>query len=191
MKGQVLLKVLEILKDGVINQIDFFEAVLASGYGASMGKVDHEYEKIKRSREKEKCTAQYLKDRKRRLQIFVSKMKRDGLIGETDSKNKIKISEKGRKKLEEIKNRLPDRHYEKGDGDKLTIISFDIPEKLRRKRNWLREVVRNLGFGMIHQSVWMGKTKIPQKMIEDLENLKILEFVEIFEISKTGTLKKI
>ena len=42
---------------------------------------------------------------------------------------------------------------------------------------------------MVHQSVWVGKTKIPETLILDLENLHILEYVEIFEISKNGTLK--
>lgn len=98
---------------------------------------------------------------------------------------------KGEKKVGELKNRLPNRHYKKEDKKSLIIMSFDIPEKLRRKRNWLREVLRNLGFNMIHQSVWIGKSKIPKHMIDDLERIKILEFVEILEISKTGTLKNL
>lgn len=188
MKGRILLKALEILKEGVTNQIDFFEAVLASGYGANMGKIDYEYEKIQRAREKAGHNERTIKERKRRLQIFISKMKHDGLITEIDKNRKMKISKEGIQKLNDIKNRLPDRHYKKEKDSKLTIVSFDVPERLRRKRNWLREVLKNLGFSMIHQSVWVGKIKIPQEMIGDLEDLKILEFVEIFEISKRGSL---
>ena len=44
---------------------------------------------------------------------------------------------------------------------------------------------------MIHKSVWIGKEKIPQELIIDLEELKILNFVEIFEVTKQGTLKKV
>jgi hypothetical protein len=44
---------------------------------------------------------------------------------------------------------------------------------------------------MIHQSVWVGKGEIPEDFVKDLGNLNILEFVEIFEISKTGSLNKI
>ncbi len=192
MKGEILLKVLEILKTGVESQVDFFEAILASGYGAGMGRIDYEYNKIQRVREVEKYNERELKERKKRLRVFISKMKHDGLIENTGSSNeKIKISEKGKEKIKELKSRLPDRRYKKEDQDQLVIISFDIPEKLRRKRNWLREVIRNLGFSMIHQSVWFGKTKIPESFINDMNELKILEYVEIFEISKTGTLKKL
>mgnify|MGYP001594953157 CR=1 FL=1 len=189
MRGRILLHVLELLKEGITTQVDFFEAVLGSGYGASMGKVDYEFKKIRRAREKEEYVKQELKERRRRLQLFVSKMKQDGFIKEINEK--IKISEKGKRKIKELKAKLPEKHYPKGDTNKMTIISFDIPEKLRRKRNWLREVIKNLDFKMVHQSVWVGKTKIPKEMINALEDLKILEFVEIFEISKQGTLRKI
>lgn len=191
MKGQILLKALEILKEGVMNQVDFFEAVLASGYGASGGRLDYEFNKIQCRQKQGEYQEKELKNRKRRLQIFLSKMRQDGLISINNQNKKVKISGKGEDKIRKLKNKLPERHYKKEDQNQVIIISFDIPEKLRRNRNWLREVIRNLGFEMIHQSVWIGKTKIPQNFIEDLETLKILEFVEIFEISKTGTLKKL
>ena len=94
-------------------------------------------------------------------------------------------------KLTQLKNKLPTRHYGKTNQNKLVIISFDIPEKFRRKRDWLREVIRNLGYKMIHQSVWIGKTGIPKQFILDLEEMNILEYVEVFEINKRGSLKKL
>ena len=150
-----------------------------------MGRIDYEYEKQQRSR-REKNSPEH---RKRRLRVFISKMKHDGLIKKSTD-NKFIISQKGISKMAKLKNSLPNRYYETTGRNRAVIISFDIPEKLRRKRNWLREVLKNLGFEMIHQSVWVGKVKIPKEFIMDLENLKILEFIEIFEISKTGTLKK-
>jgi len=44
---------------------------------------------------------------------------------------------------------------------------------------------------MIHQSVWVGKIKIPRQFILDLEEINILGYIEIFEISKMGSLKKV
>jgi len=189
MRGKILLTALEILKETAISQIDFFAAVLNAGYGASMGKLDYEYEKIQRAREQAEATERELQRRKRRLQVFISQMKHDGLI--SNYQGKIKISKKGKQKLRELKNKLPARYYPKEKQNHLTIISFDIPEKLRPKRNWLREVIRNLGFQMIHQSVWVGKMKIPETLILDLEEMKILEYIEMFEITKTGSLKKV
>lgn len=189
MRGKILSKALEILRDGAVLQADFFIAVLRAGYGASMSKIDYEYRKQQRISATKKFQRENLKASERRLRVFISKMKHDGLIHESD--NNFIISQKGKERLEKLQNNLPNRHYQKSKNSNQIIISFDIPEKFRRKRDWLREVVRNLGFKMVHQSVWMGKTTIPKDFIFDLENLKILEFVEIFEISKTGSLKKL
>ncbi len=186
-----MLKALEILETGTLNQVDFFEAVLVSGYGASMSKIDYEYRKIRQFAEREKYLKEDLKRRRRKLQIFMSKMKRDGLIEKVGNNGtEVRISEKGRQRIRDLRKRFPGRYYESEKQSRLTIISFDIPEKLRRKRDWLREVIRNLDFSMVHKSVWVGQVKIPQALIEDMDDLKILEYVEIFEISKTGTLRK-
>jgi len=192
MKGTILLKALDILKDQAISQIDFFNAVLVSGYGASMSKIDYEYQKRRQIREGKKIRKNDLQDREIRLHRFISKMKHDGLIDKIGgSKAKFVISKLGKTKLNQLKNKLPGRNYKKKSQNNPIIVSFDIPERLRRKRNWIREVIKNLGFEMVHQSVWIGKTKIPKEMVEDLEKLNILEFVEIFEVGKRGTLKKL
>ena len=184
------MKALEILKDCALNQADFFEAVLASGYGAGMGKIDYEYAKRQHARENRFWRERELEERRKRLRNFLYQMKHDGLIEETKN-GKVDISEKGKQKINQLKNKLPDRHYKKESTEKIIIISFDIPEKLRGKRDWFREVIRNLGFKMTHQSVWIGKRKIPKVLIDDLEDLKILEYVEIFEVTKSGTLRKL
>src|SRR3989344_9439820 len=125
MRGKILLKALEILKDRVINQMDFFEAVLTSGYGASMSKIDYEYNKIRRASQSRKDNLKKIQERKRRLQLFISQMKHDGLIEETGAGTvKLKISRKGELKLKELKNRLPGRHYQKESQKTTVIISF-------------------------------------------------------------------
>src|SRR3989304_7238628 len=193
MKGRILLKALELLKDCALSQADFFEAVLASGYGASMGRVDYNYSKIRQRRENQMWRNQERDARRKRLQNFLYQMKHDGLIGlvKKDKEISISVSKKGRQKIKELQNKLPDRHYPKTMTDRTIIISFDIPEKSRGKRDWFREVVKNLGSKMIHQSVWIGQRKIPKGLIDDLEDLKIIEYIEIFEVTKSGTLRKL
>ena len=71
------------------------------------------------------------------------------------------------------------------------IFAFDVPEKEKRKRGWLRTVLRRLDFTMIQKSVWVGKSKIPQEFLEDIYRFKMVDFVEIFEVSKTGSLRHI
>ena len=85
---------------------------------------------------------------------------------------------------------MPDKQYDKGE-TALVIVSFDIPEEFRKKRDWLREVLRNLDFEMVHKSVWIGQSKIPSRMIKDLEIMDMFDYLQIFEVTKSGTLRKI
>ena len=192
MKKGIMVKILELLENKAVDNIDFFSAILVSGYGASMNKIEFEYQKRRKLSGVQKSESKDLIEKRERLQKFLSKLKHDGLINEIKGENpKFAISDKGRVKLAQLKNKLPTRYYEKVAQDRPVIISFDIPEKLRGKRDWLREVIRNLGFKMIHQSVWVGKIKIPRQFILDLEEINILGYIEIFEISKMGSLKKV
>ncbi len=185
-----MLKILEFLEGRAIDQVDFFHAVLASGYGAGMSKIDYKFHQIQKDRERNEFLTWDVREKKRKLKLFIAKMKRDGLIAEVEGRG-YKLLPKGKTKMKILQNKLPGRDYKKEKQDQVIIISFDIPEKLRHKRNWLREVIKNLGFKMIHQSVWIGKTKIPKELINDLDDLKILEYIEIFEVTKGGTLRKL
>ena len=192
MRGKILQIILETLEEGARNQLDFFEAVLSSGYGASMNKIEYECLKNKNKRLDKNINLKDLKEKRIRLQKFLSKLKKDGLIKETKGeKIEFSISINGKARLDELRKNLPTRYYKKEVHSNSLIISFDIPEKLRGKRDWLREVIRNLGFKIIHQSVWIGSIKIPEQLIIDLEEMNVLQYVEIFEITKTGSLKKI
>ncbi|MBI2627558.1 hypothetical protein HYW72_01360 [Candidatus Nomurabacteria bacterium] len=192
-RGKILIKILELLYDQAMNQVDFFSAVLVSGYGASARKIDYEYQKRRRLASKSELDIQDFSNKKLRLQKFLSKLKHDGLIRQTEGvSGRFTISSKGRTKLAELKKKFQNKYYEVED-KKVSpiIISFDVPEEFKRKRAWLRAVIQNLGFEMVHKSVWMGNTKLPKQLILDLEKMNILEFIEIFEITKTGTLKKV
>src|SRR3989344_9622589 len=113
MKGNILLKILELLADKAISTTDFVGAVLASGYGANMSKIEYEYGKRRRfsALEKEKLL-EFMKQ-KACLQKFLSKLKHDGLIMQTKKeKNRFFLSKKGEVKLAQLKNSLPTVNYE-------------------------------------------------------------------------------
>lgn len=85
------------------------------------------------------------------------------------------------------------RSYRKdgnADGNELKIIAFDIPEKFRRKRNWLRKTLAGFGFTMLQKSVWAGKAALLHEFIEDLDTLSLTPYIEILAVTKTGSLKK-
>ena len=73
----------------------------------------------------------------------------------------------------------------------VTVISYDIPEQMRSERALLRETLGLMDFEQAHQSVWFGKKKVSRKFVEYLREHKIIDYIHIFEITKSGTLKKI
>ncbi len=198
MKGEITLKILENLKNLAVEVGDLLAVLLASGYGVSYSKLEYELSKRQRQRNsKSVATEKEFRKSRIKYQKLIYSLKRDNLIKEIN-KNKKKtflLTRKGKNKLQLLKERrkkkLPSGFYHKEIGDKFVIIIFDIPEKERRKRDWLREVLKNLGLRMIQKSVWVGKVKIPKPFIDDLHKLKMIDFVEIFEIGKKGSLENL
>jgi len=188
MKGEITLKVLETIKDFVGEQADLFEAFLNAGYGVSAGKMRYEFDQV----QKRKRQDLELRKIRRRYSNFISGLRSDGLI----EKESFNLTEKGRRKLKALKescsHKLPNTGaYSKTEGDKYVIVIFDIPEKYKKKRVWLRSALKKLGLELVQKSVWIGRVKIPKDFIDNLAELKLIEYVEIFEISKSGTLKSL
>ena len=194
-KGEITLKILELITRTAEASFDIIDAILNSGYGASYQKMNRKLNQNEIQRSKEEAKRQ-------RFQNYYNtlyRLKKDNLISEKEESGKkvIKITQQGIKKLTFLKKEflakknLPDKHYHKENRPNFTIVVFDIPEKNRRLSGWLREVLKNLDFRMIQKSVWIGKTKIPKEFLNDIFKLKLENFVEIFEISKTGSLKQL
>ena len=63
------------------------------------------------------------------------------------------------------------------------IISFDIPEKNRKVRNWLRNQIKIFGYKMLQQSLWIGPGPLPATFLKRLEDLKIRKNIKTFKIN--------
>ena len=107
MKGDILKSALEILKETAIIQKDFIEALQKTPYGGSTS-VGYNYEIVSRKNSIKRGEKQARNEKIRRMRTFISKMKKDGLVVE-NSDNMIKISKKGRDKLEKLNKRMPDK----------------------------------------------------------------------------------
>jgi len=191
-KGDLQRKILETFEDIALFPIDSIEVLLNAGHHASFGRLEHERNKIDRRRSDRRLKAGENKERNRRLQIYISKLKNQGLL--TESKEKagmLILSLEGQKKLMDLRSQDRYRNYKKEMIDHSLIVAFDIPESERGKRDWLRDILRGLGFEMIQRSVWVGQVRFPEELLADLEKLKILECVQVLEVTKQGTLKNI
>lgn len=195
MKGDVSIKILEVIGDFTGTAADIFGAIVSSNYGASYGKLQYEISKRQNQRIEKSAERDFKKQTKQKYYNMLYYLKQSGLIEEEQKNNKrfFILTKKGKEKLaylkEQNKRRLPETVYLKEENNKFVIVVFDIPELEKRKREWLRAVLINLGFKMLQKSVWMGKVKIPKEFLEDLFKMKLVDFVEIFEISKTGSLE--
>lgn len=195
MKGDITLKILEVIGNTVINATDVLGAISNSGYGASCGKLQREISKRQAERNSKIVENEIKRENRQKYYNLISYLKRSDLIKEDikSDKKSFSLTQKGKEKLFFLKNkdRLPEAFYKKETCNKFTIVIFDVPEEKRRKRDWLRFALSNMGFSMVQKSVWMGKVKIPKNFVDDLFKLKLMDCVEIFEISKAGSLEKI
>ena len=186
MKGEIIYKILGTLGDEILNCADFTNAILRTGYGATSNKIEHEFRTIKHKR----LISNINNQRINKFKKYLSKLKSDGLILENESK-KIYLSDEGKKKLNNFKNSfyLNKDLYKAKIGEKVVIISYDIPVAFNKERNILRDMLRVLGFNLIHKSVWVGRVVLPERFVIDLNKLGIMDYVEILEVTKKGTLE--
>ncbi len=197
MKGKFALQILEKLAQTAVGASELFGAFLTAGYGASIGHVAYTQRQAQARSAKEKMDYEEYVKLQRRYHNILAWLKCDGLVVEEKRKGGkfFRLTQKGLLRLrglrERKKNILPRVDYSPPPNPTHTIVTFDIPERERKKRAWLRLVLKRLEFQMIQKSVWIGKVKIPKELIGDLRKLKIIEGVEIFEITKTGSLRHI
>jgi DNA-binding transcriptional regulator PaaX len=70
----------------------------------------------------------------------------------------------------------------KPTGSTKVMVLFDIPEKKRKIRSWLRMQLRMWDFEMLQQSVWLGKGPLPAEFSARLNLLGIRECVKILKV---------
>lgn len=188
MRGESIYKILNFLEDRSMGITDMISSMLESGYGATLGKIDYKYQIKQKNRQIYKIN----RENKRHLQKYLSKLKTEGFIKENEQE-KVSLTVKGQDKLNALKKdkTIDKKSFKKEKGNRVIIISYDLPVAFNRERDILREILKILGFNLIHKSVWVGRVKLPKQFIIALEKLKILKFVEILEVTKQGTLKEI
>ncbi len=94
-------------------------------------------------------------------------LKKKGLIGIENLKNKeaILLTKKGSERVLRIRFKTTSKKY-RSDG-KWQMIIFDIPEKKRKLRDFLRDSLSFLGYKILQKSIWV----CPYDVEKDTENL--------------------
>ena len=118
--------------------------------------------------------------------VMLSRMRRESLI--STQSERIRLTKIGK---DYVKHRkfLWRRMYVPMMSDEVIIVSFDVPERRRHWRDWLRFQLASLGLQKLQLSVWIGKVKLPEEFLEDLKKFQLLTYVHILSVGKKGTLK--
>lgn len=103
---------------------------------------------------------------------------------ETQDGVKIKITEKGKKKV--LMFNLEDLKPKEGKWDGMwRVVFFDIEELSRNKRWWLRKYLKKLGLRQMQRSVWVS----PYGVNDEVKYMR--EVLEIPHGVKLGLLKEV
>lgn len=94
----------------------------------------------------------------------------------------VKITNKGKIKL------IENNANNKRDG-KWRMLSFDIPEKLRVKRNLFRRSIKRIGFKQVQKSLWACPYIISDIVEKLIDEHKLAEYVVYLLVEKTDAEK--
>ena len=132
---------------------------------------------------------------KRHLRTSIGRLRKRNLVyGKRRGKRLIfALTETGEQEARKIRLKLEMAKLKRWDG-KWRIIIFDVPEKLRGKRDLLRKELNNFGFAQLQRSVWAYPYPLPKEFVELWDNANILKYCVIFEavnITDISALKQI
>jgi DNA-binding transcriptional regulator PaaX len=112
-------------------------------------------------------------------------MRQKGLL--KNQEQKWSITPEGKELLEkrnaDIRRFFPTQSASQRDKEKRLIIIFDIPEKKKRYREWLRSELVEFNFDLIQKSVWFGPG-LPKEFVEYLDELKLLKHIKFFRATE-------
>ena len=187
-KGELTKRILEHLIDASTDIPYLFAAIVVSPYGSSRRQIERKMWELREGGSQVKSEREKVRQRQQSFYSILYQLEKQGFIKKTKDR-KLLITILGKDKYKKVLSRLPRRHHKARSDNSLKVIIFDIPEKQSYKREWLRDQLTDLGFKMVQKSVWMGKRKIPKEFLEDIRDLKLLAYIEIFSITKTGSIR--
>lgn len=130
---------------------------------------------------------------KHSLSSMLYHLKKDGLVVMRGPNKKAvwSITKKGRHILKESQPSRPKATFDElppEDGI-ARLVAFDVPEKQREKRQWLRATLIACGFESIQRSVFLGWRALPEDAIKEIGDMDMDDYIHIVVIQKPGTLR--
>ncbi len=121
---------------------------------------------------------------KKRYDRLIKYLKYKGYLYIKKSKNKnaVMFTSKGAKKILEIKRKITGLIKRK-DG-KWQMVIFDIPEDIRKRRDYFRSGLKRLKYQKLQQSIWICPYDVLKDTQELIKYLKLTPFVKLLLIEE-------
>lgn len=121
----------------------------------------------------------------KQISSMFSRMQKEGLVERSGSKKRSmwNITKNGRiliKNKSVIIKTVP-----VSDGI-VRLVMFDIPEKEKSKRKWIRRELAYLNYKILQKSVWIGTVPLTEDFIHNLNILHLDRCIHIFSVNKVG-----
>lgn len=114
------------------------------------------------------------------LSVILHRLETKGLIRKIAKE--YRPTNKGNLFLKKIHN-TSNKNQIEWDG-KWRLITFDIPEKLRQERNWLRHSLQAAHYKMLHKSVFVGKFPLDEETYKSIYHKKLDRYVRILTVGE-------
>lgn len=110
----------------------------------------------------------------------ISRMQKHGLIKKEGGKYALTVIGKNIAKYISGRKKIFEKKWDK----KYRVVIFDIPEKKKHLRNWLREELYVLKYEKLQESVLAGKFPLPKDLIKEIKDKKINKFIDYLLVEK-------
>jgi DNA-binding transcriptional regulator PaaX len=77
----------------------------------------------------------------------------------------------------------------KKDTPKNLLLIYDIPEAMKKERDWFRRQLKTFNFIMIQKSVWVGPSPLPKDFLDYLKRIGLEKQFKTFKLAKSYTEK--
>lgn len=122
----------------------------------------------------------------RRFSQFIYYLKKNNFIKVDGLKGNrtLMLTKKGFNKAVRAQFQLENDSISKRRDGKWIMLIFDIPEKYKKSRELLRNILYRLKYKMFQQSVWITPYDVSERTEELIQEYSLDEFVKIFLIEE-------
>lgn len=106
------------------------------------------------------------------------------------SKDSFIINKNGIKFLEKNKQQLKNFDCKENNSPKNLLVLYDIPEGLKKEREWFRRHLIKFGYIMIQRSVWVGPSPLAGEFLNYVKSIGLKDSIKTFKLENGYESKK-